>query len=141
MAKDKSLTQSNPIAPNLTSLTDSDILPPEMMRQLENKLPQWLQEYEADGTAIMRWNQELFILFEYILQRDFDFTEDDIDKFILKFKELLPEVAKLKVDVPRLLDKKDFHIAREMVERNKQVFKAQKAGIALPNKQAIKQIK
>ena len=47
----------------------------------------------------------------------------------------------MKIDVPRLLDKKDFLIAREMVERNKFLYKASKAGIELPNPQERKKLK
>lgn len=139
--KDTSLLDPANLEKNLTAILDSDQLPPQIMQALEAKLPEWVKELEADGTAAMRWNQELFILFEYILQRDFEFSDDDIDKFIAKFKEILPVVHKMKIDVPRLLDKKDFHIAREMVERNKFLYKAEKAGIALPTTQEMKKIK
>lgn len=138
--KDASLQDFKDLDKNLTSVLESDELPPELMKRLEEKLPPWVKELEADGTAAMRWNQELFILFEYILQRDFNFSDDDIDKFILKFKQILPVVHQMKIDVPRLLDKKDFHIAREMVERNKFLYKAERSGIALPNKQETKKL-
>lgn len=126
---------------NAVAIHEQDSLPPDLMAKLEDKLPAFLKEYEADGTAVLRWNQELFIMFEYILQRDFGLSDDDIDRFIRKFKELLPVVHKMKIDVPRLLSKEDFHIAREMVERNKFLYKAEKAGIKLPNPQETKKIK
>lgn len=129
------------IEKNLVGITDDDILPPEIMRQLEDKIPQWLQEYEADGTAVMRWMHEYLILMEEVLRIDFDFNEEDMMKIEKRIKETLPQLHKMKMEDSRLLRKADMAIGMDMVDRNKLLFKAEKQGIALPSKEAVKELK
>lgn len=117
---------------NLVGITDADVLPPEMMKMLEDKLPEWLKEYEADGTAVMRWMHEYLILMEEVLRIDFDFNEEDMTKIEKRVKEMLPQLHKMKIENSQLLRKADMAIGMDMVDRNKALFKMEKAGISLP---------
>lgn len=117
---------------NLTAIDDQDILPPELMAQLEAKMPEWLKEYEADGSAVMRWMHEYLILMEEVLRLDFGFNEDELAKIEKRIKEMLPILHTMKLEDTKLLRKADFAMARDAVERNKMLFKAEKAGISLP---------
>jgi hypothetical protein len=120
------------IEKNIVGITDDDVLPPEMMSMLEDKLPEWLKEYEADGTAVMRWMHEYLILMEEVLRIDFNFNEDDMVKIEKRIKEMLPAIHKAKIENTRLLRKADFAVAMDIVDRNKLLYKAEKQGITLP---------
>ncbi len=126
------------IEKNLVGITDQDVLPPEIMKMLEDKIPEWLQEYEADGTAVMRWMHEYLILIEEILRIDFGFTEDDMGKIEGRIKEMLPMLHKMKMENSKLLRKADMAIGMDMVDRNKALFKAEKNNIILPPKERKK---
>lgn len=126
---------------NLTAVNDTDVLPPEIMKLLEDKIPPWLQEFEADGSAVLRWNHELLIMFEEILRLDHGWTEPEIERFEKRIKEMLPIVHQMKMEDTKLLRKHDFAIAYDAVERNKLLFKAEKAGISLPEGKGIKKLK
>lgn len=121
------------IEKNLVGISDNDVLPPELMRQLEDKIPEWLKEYEADGTAVMRWMHEYLILMQEVLRIDFNFNEDDMVKIEKRIKEMLPAIHKAKLENTRLLRKVDFAVAMDIVDRNKLLYKAEKSGIALPD--------
>lgn len=125
---------------NLTSIKDEDILPAEIMKQLEDKIPAWLQEFEADGTAVVRWTHEYLIMMEEILRLDFNFTEDDMVKIEKRIKEILPVLHQSKMEDTRLLRKADFAVAMDMVNLNKASFKAEKAGIAIPSKETVRSL-
>jgi len=122
------------IEANTVAIADSDVLPPELMKALEDKMPEFVKEYEADGSAVLRWTHEYLILMEEILRLDFGFTEDDMVKIEQRIKDMLPILHTMKLEDTRLLRKHDFAVVRDMVERNKMLFKAEKAGIALPGK-------
>jgi hypothetical protein len=51
---------------------------------------------------------------------------------------MLPVLHKIKMEDTRLLRKADMAIGLDMVERNKVLFKMEKAGIALPNNETKK---
>jgi len=125
---------------NLTSIKDEDVLPPELMKLLEDRMPAWLKEYEADGTAVARWMHEYLILMEEVLRIDFGFSEDEMVKIEKRIKEMLPVLHKMKIEDTKLLRKADMAIGMDMVDRNKALFKAEKAGIALPGK-GLKKLK
>lgn len=131
MSKKKDIDLAT-IANNPTAITDIDHLSPEMMKLLEDKVPEFVKEYVADGTAVLRWNHEFLILIEEILRNDFNFVEEDMEKVEKRVKELLPVVHKMKMEDTKLLRKADFAIAIDFVERNKALFKAEQAGITLP---------
>lgn len=126
---------------NSVAVTDNDQLPPEMMDMLEKKLPEFVKEYQADGTAVLRWMHEYLILMQEILRLDFGFEEPDMIKIEKRIKEMLPVIHKMKIEDTRLLRKADFAIAMDMVDRNKALFKAEQSGIALPSKGGIKSLK
>lgn len=129
------------IPSNLAAITESDVLPPEIMAQLEDKMPAWLKEYEADGSAVMRWMHEYLILMEEVLRLDFGFNEDELAKIEKRIKDMLPILHTMKLEDTKLLRKADFAMARDAVERNKMLFKAEKAGIALPQAKGVKSLK
>lgn len=120
------------IEKNIPAIKEDDLLSPELMKMLEDKVPDFVKEYAADGTAILRWNHEFLILLEEILRLDFGFEEDDMVKIEKRLKEMFPVIAQMKKNEPRLLRKVDFAVAREMVEINKRNFKAEQSGITLP---------
>jgi len=129
------------IEANTVAIADSDVLPPELMKALEDKMPEFVKEYEADGSAVLRWTHEYLILMEEILRLDFGFTEDDMVKIEQRIKDMLPILHTMKLEDTRLLRKHDFAVVRDMVERNKILFKAEKAGITLPGKDTQKALR
>lgn len=129
------------IEKNLVGITDQDVLPPEIMQMLSDKIPPWLQEYEADGTAVMRWMHEYLILLEEILRIDFGFQEGDMEKIEGRIKEMLPVLHKEKMENTRLLRKADMAIGMDIVDRNKALFRAEKLGISLPTNSKPKKLK
>lgn len=120
------------LADNPVGIKDDDVIPADLMRQLEDKIPPWLKEYENDGSAILRWNFEYSIFLMELLRYNFDFSEDDIDKLDSLIKEWLPKIKLMKAKLPRLLTKQDFNLALEMVARNKKLLEREKSGIYLP---------
>lgn len=126
------------IEKNIPAIKEEDMLSPELMKMLEDKVPDFVKEYAADGTAILRWNHEFLILLEEILRLDFGFEEDDMVKIEKRLKEMLPVIAQMKRNDTRLLRKVDFAVAQEMVEINKKAFKAEQSGITLPTGQLKK---
>jgi hypothetical protein len=122
------------IEKNLTAVEQEDKLSPELMKLLEDNVPDFVKEYAADGTAILRWNHELLIMFEEILRLDHGWNEDMLESFEKRVKEMLPVVHKMKLEDTKLLRKADFAVALDIVERNKQLFKAEQSGISLPSK-------
>lgn len=130
MKKNKDIAKVT-IEKNLAGITDQDVLPPELMKMLEDKMPEWLRELEADGTATMRWMHEYLILIEEVLRLDFNFSEDDMVKIEKRIKDMLPVLHKMKMEDTKLLRKHDMMIAMDIVERNKVLFKAERSGIKL----------
>lgn len=120
------------IEKNIPAIKEEDVLSPELMKMLEDKVPDFVKEYVADGTAILRWNHEFLIMLEEILRLDFGFEEDDMVKIEKRLKEMFPIIAQMKKSDTKLLRKVDFAVAIEMVKRNKELFKAEQAGITLP---------
>lgn len=127
--KKKDLTT---IEKNIPAIKEDDLLSPELMKMLEDKVPDFVKEYAADGTAILRWNHEFLILLEEILRLDFGFEEGDMEKIEKRLKEMFPVIAQMKKNDTKLLRKVDFAVAREMVEINKRNFKAEQSNITLP---------
>lgn len=140
MAKSKALALKD-IQKNVTAITESDTLPPALMKALEDKVPQFVKEYEADGTAILRWNLEHLMIIEQILQDKFDFTEDELVKLEKNIKEILPAITQFKAETPRLITRQDYYVAKANVERNKFLYQAEKAGIVLPHPEDKKKLK
>jgi len=134
----KELTE---IEKNLTAVSEADILSPEIMQRLENKLPEFIKEYARDGTAIVRWNYEHLIIIEYLLREHFNFSEEELTKLEKKLKELLPKVVGMKMDDPILITKADYvQVADKMVKRNKQIGRmdeAGRSGIVLPSSKKL----
>lgn len=128
------------IEKNIPAIKEEDVLSPELMKMLEDKVPEFVKEYVADGTAILRWNHEFLIMLEEILRLDFGFEEDDMVKIEKRLKEMFPIIAQMKKNDTKLLRKVDFAVAIEMVKRNKELFKAEQAGITLPSG-ALKKLK
>lgn len=128
-------TQKNPVA-----VKESDILPPALMQELEDKLPEWVKELARDGTAVLRWNFEFFILIEEILRRDHNFSEADLVSVEKRVKEMLPVVHKMKIDDPHQLRMKDFQLAMGIVDEHKKALKQEAGRIAIPSKSAVKQL-
>ncbi|MCL5071047.1 MAG: hypothetical protein M1308_09145 [Actinobacteria bacterium] len=129
MPKSKALTtqQKNKVetmlkALNPTAIATQDLLPPELMSMLEDKMPAWLKDYVADGTSVLRWNWEFLIILEQILRADFAFDEKEIIKVEKRLKEIFPRIEKFKGETPRLLQPKDFSPALRMVRRDKKLF-------------------
>lgn len=120
------------IQSNATAVKEEDVLSPELMRMLEDKVPEFVKEQAADGTAIMRWMHEYLILMEEVLRLDFGFSEEDMIRIEKRIKEMLPVIHKMKLEDTRLLRKADMAIGLDMIERNKQMFKAEQSGITLP---------
>lgn len=116
---------------NVTALTADDLVPPEIMQQLENKLPEWVKELARDGSAVLRWNLEFLILLEEILRRDYGFTQDDMQKIEAKTKEMLPHLHKMQLEGLTLLKAEDMKIAMNIVDLYKQQLKERESGIAL----------
>ncbi len=108
---------------------DIELLTPQQQLELEKKLPKWVRELAADGTAVLRWNQEFLILIEELLRKDFGLTEGDLVKLEKSIKEMLPHLHKMALEGLVILKPKDMQSALGMVEVYKQM---EKTGIALP---------
>lgn len=139
MSKSKALTIKD-IQNNPTAIVEADKLSPALMQKLEDNLPQFVKEYEKDGTAILRWSMEHLMIVEQILVDKFNFSEDEIVKLERNIKEILPAITKYKAETPRLLTQADYYVIKANIERNKMLYSAEKAGITLPDGQ-IKRIK
>ena len=107
---------------NPVSVGPTDLLPPELMQQLEDKMPQWLKEYVADGSAVLRWNWEFFIILEQILRDKFDFKDEDMITIEKTLKEIFPRIEKFKAKTPRLITKQDFAPGLKMISINRKLF-------------------
>ena len=118
---------------NAVAVKEEDLLSPELMALLEDKVPAFVKEYAADGTAILQWNHEFLIMIEEVLRLEFDFDEDSLVKLEQHIKELMPIAHHMKKGDTKLLRKNDFAVAMEMVKINKANFKARQAGITLPS--------
>lgn len=110
---------------NPVALKSQDLLPPQLMQMLEDKMPAWIKDYVADGTSVIRWNWEFLIILEQILVDRFNFTEEEIIKLEKDIKKILPRIEKFKAETPRLITKEDFAPGLKMVKRNKKLFVAQ----------------
>lgn len=129
------------VNPNNVAVKEEDILSPELMKLLEEKVPSFVKEYVADGSAILRWNHELLIMFLEILRLNYGWSEEELEGFEKKVKEMLPVVHTMKMEDTKLMRKYDFWVAKEIVERNKVLFKMEQAGIKLPDKVEVKSLK
>lgn len=127
------------ITPNL-GLVEQDVLPPEIMKALEDKMPDWLKQLQNDGTAVLRWNQEYLILLEEILRREFKFSEGDIKKMEGRVKEMLPHLHNMQLEGLSILNHENMRVAMDIVEIYKKQLKEQDIGIALPGKGSIKKL-
>lgn len=127
------------ITPNLAQV-EQDILPPELMKSLEDKLPEWVKELQRNGTAVLRWNQEYLILLEEILRREFGFSEGDIKKMEGRVKEMLPHLHTMQLEGLSILNHENMRVAMNIVDIYKQQLKEQDTGIALPGKGIIKKL-
>ena len=110
---------------NPVALKNEDLLPPQLMQMIEDKMPPWLKDYVADGSAVIRWNWEFLIILEQILVDKFNFSEKDIIKVEKNLKQVFPKIEQFKAETPRLLTKDDFSPGLKMVKRNKKLFLAQ----------------
>lgn len=133
MRKTKLTEVKKKIEANPTALFTDDKLPPEIMQMLEDKMPPWVKELATNASAVLQWNLEYLIVLEEILRLDFDFTEDDLIRVEKRLKEVLPIAHKMKLEEPHQIRKGDLLVIMEMIERNKQLMSAQKAGIKLPS--------
>jgi hypothetical protein len=146
MPKTKAITtkQLEDVEKNLTGITEADMLSPEVMQKLEDKMPEFLKEYARDGTAIVRWNYEHLIIIEYLLREYFNFNEGELEKLEKKLKEILPKIVGMKMETPILITKADYaEVADKMVYANKQIGRRDEAGrkgILLP-KSPLKKLK
>ena len=129
MKKIKELAIKNPTEGNLTL---------EQTMALEEKLPQWVRELAADGTAVLRWNQEFLILVEEILRKDHGFSEGDLVKLEKRVKEMLPHLHKMSLEGLVILRPKDMESALGIVDSYKQI--ENKGKIALPTKNDVKRL-
>lgn len=120
---------------------EQDILPPEIMSELEKKLPEWVKQLQIDGTAVLRWNQEYLILLEEILRRDFGFSEGDVKKMEGKVKEMLPHLHTMQLEGLTILNHENMRVALNIVDIYKQQLKEQEIGITLQRKGGITKLK
>lgn len=131
-------------AKNEVAVAGGDMLSPQKMQELEDKLPEWMKEYARDGTAVVRWNYEHFIIISYLLREHFGFSEADLEKLEKNLKEILPKIVGMKMETPILITKADYaEVADKMVAINKQIGRYDEAGrkgIYLP-KPGVKKIK
>ena len=109
---------------------DIELLTPQQQLELEKKLPQWVQELAASGTAVLRWNTEFLILIEELLRKDHGFTEGQLVKLEKSIKETLPHLHKMSLDDLVLLRPKDMEMALGIIDQYK---KMEKSGLALPS--------
>ena len=110
-----------------------ELLTPQQQKELEEKLPKWIREYAADGTAVLRWNQEFLILIEEILRKDQGFSEGQLVQLEKRVKEMLPHLHKMSLDDLVILRPKDMEKALEIVDSYKKIEKGQ-SKILLPEK-------
>lgn len=127
------------VTPNLAQV-EQDILPPEIMKSLEDKLPEWVKQLQRDGTSVLRWNQEYLILLEEILRREFGFSEGDVRKMEGRVKEMLPHLHNMQLEGLSILNHENMRVAMDIVEIYKQQLKEQETGIVLPGKGKVKRL-
>ena len=128
------------VTPNLAQV-EQDILPPELMKELEDKLPEWVKELQRDGTAVLRWNQEYLILLEEVLRREFGFSEGDVKKMEGRVKEMLPHLHNMQLEGLSILNHENMKVALDIVEIYKQQLKEQDTGIVLPGKGVVRKLR
>jgi hypothetical protein len=129
------------VTPNSVGLVEQDVLPPEIMRELENKMPEWLKQLQRDGTAVLRWNQEYLILLEEVLRKDFGFSEGDVQKMEGRVKEMLPHLYKMQLEGLTILNHENMRVAMNIVDIYKQQLKEQDTGIVLPGKGRVTRLR
>lgn len=125
--------ETNPVA-----VVEQDILPPEMTKLLEDKLPQWVKELARDGTAVLRWNLEFLILIEEILRREYGMNQADMVKIEKRVKELMPHLHKMQLEGLTILKAEDMKIALNIVDLYKQQLEREGQTIALANKDQVR---
>lgn len=111
-----------------------ELLTPQQQKQLEENLPQWVRELAADGTAVLRWNQEFLILIEEILRKDHGFTEGELVDLEKRIKEMLPELHKMSLEDLVILNPRDMQSALGIVDSYKRIEKQGKIILPEPKK-------
>lgn len=127
---------------NIVAQNPDDLLSPQLMKQLEDKLPEFIKEYERDGTAILRWNYEHLIIIEYLLREHFNFNDNQLVKLEKELKQIMPKVVGLKAETPLIITKEDYvGIADRAVQLNKLIQQRADSKIALPTEQELHKLK
>lgn len=141
--KPKALTvkQLKTIQENITAITAQDQLPPQLMEQLENKLPDYVKDMENDGTGVIRAAFEYTAFIEHVLMAEFGFTDKEIQKFNSVVKKGLPLLPQMKFDLPVLLKPAHFEAVLTMAKQNKKLYERQRKGEFLPNPEEQKKLK
>lgn len=135
----KSLIPTNQVNP--VAVNPQDLLSPEVVKQLEDNLPDYLKEYEQDGTAVVRWSYEHLIIIEYLLREHFNFNDKDLTKLENELKKILPKVVKLKAETPLLITKESYvGFADKAVKINKIIQKTVEKGLPMPTQQQLEAV-
>lgn len=111
-----------------------ELLTPQQMVEMEEKLPQWIKEYAADGTSVLRWNQEFLILIEEILRKDHGFDEGQLVQLEKRIKEMLPELHKMSLKDLVILNPRDMQSALGIVDSYKRIEKEGRIILPEPKK-------
>ncbi len=100
-----------------------ELLTAEQQIELEKRLPKWVQELAADGTAVLRWNQEFLLLIEELLRKDHGFSEAELVKLEKRIKETLPELHKMSIKDLVILRPQDMQSALGIIDSYKRIEK------------------
>ena len=125
------------LSKNTVAIKEDDQLPPELMQMLEDKMPQYIKEQEATGTAVIRTAFEYTVLVTSVLRYAFNFSEDEIAKFEKNVKKGLIEINERKLLTGPdmlLLKEEDFAGLNPVTQINREKFQRQQSKIYLPNK-------
>ena len=114
--KTKALTKKNP----------TELLTPEQQAQLRQLLPEWVLEFEEDGTSVLRWNYQFLLLIEEFLRRDHGFSEKQLIKLEKRIKEDMPKFVGLSLKDAMILRPRDMESAFDMIDFHKKALKKER---------------
>ena len=103
-----------------------ELLTPEQQAQLRQLLPEWVVEFEEDGTSVLRWNYQFLLLVEELLRRDHGFTDKQLVKLEKRIKSTMPKFVGLSLKDAMILRPKDMESAMNMIDFHKNILKKER---------------
>lgn len=103
-----------------------ELLTPEQQAQLRQLLPEWVVEFEEDGTSVLRWNYQFLLLVEELLRRDHGFSDKQLIKLEKRLKVAMPAFVGLSLKEAMILRPKDMESAMTMIDFHKKALKKER---------------